>query len=116
MLFAGDRERPVEVPGSRKAELVRWLSKRIGVTVPVPDLSEFGYRLLGGRLVANDAKPAAQLMYAGADGRRITLFVTREDTVRRPVAETFDGEKLHTVCLPGGPAAHARHGAADPPP
>src|SRR3546814_19335255 len=98
MLFAGDRERPVEVPGSRKAELVRWLSKRIGVTVPVPDLSEFGYRLLGGRLVANDAKPAAQLMYAGADGRRITLFVTREDTVRRRSEERRVGKEGVSTC------------------
>src|SRR3546814_20590706 len=109
MLFAGDRERPVEVPGSRKAELVHWLSKRIGVAVPVPDLSEFGYRLLGGRLVTNDAKPAPQLMSAGAEGRRITLFVTRENTVRRPVPETLDGVKLHIICCLSCAADDAVH-------
>ena len=113
LLFAPEQERPVEIPGNRRAELVTWLSKRVGVPVSLPDLSDAGYHLLGGRLVTNDKKPAAQLMYSTADGRRITLFITEADGTKQSVAEAFDGEEVRFVCWQDGAASYALVGTED---
>ena len=47
-----------------------------------PSLDEYGYALLGGRLLPGDAGPAAQLMYQRADGARVTLYMTAYDARR----------------------------------
>ena len=42
----------------------------------MPDLGASGYELVGGRLLpAEKGRPAAQLMYQDAGGRRVTLYV-----------------------------------------
>jgi anti-sigma factor RsiW len=40
-----------------------------------PDLTPFGYRLMGGRLLPGNGSAAAQLMYDDASSRRLTLYV-----------------------------------------
>ena len=55
--------------------LVRWLSRRVGRTLNPPTLKNAGYDLVGGRLVADEGAPAAQLMYQNADKNRLTLYV-----------------------------------------
>jgi len=54
-VYASDTVRPVEIDGAHKAELVRWVSKRLKRPVPVPDLERSGFHLIGGRLVATMA-------------------------------------------------------------
>ena len=54
---------------------VTWLSKRVGVPLVAPDLSSQGYELLGGRLLPEGGKAAAQFMYQDAKGQRLTLYV-----------------------------------------
>ncbi|WP_291844529.1 anti-sigma factor [Bradyrhizobium sp.] len=66
---------PVEVDASNEAHLVQWLSKRLGRRLAAPDLSQFGYRLMGGRLLPGGGGPAAQLMYDDVGGKRLTLYV-----------------------------------------
>lgn len=66
---------PVEVDTSREAHLLQWLSKRLGRPLAAPDLTRFGYRLMGGRLLPGRDSAAAQLMYDDASGRRLTLYV-----------------------------------------
>ncbi|MFN4090996.1 MAG: anti-sigma factor family protein [Alphaproteobacteria bacterium] len=114
LVFATDYERPVEIPGSRQAELVRWLTKRVGVPIDAPDLRDAGYVLLGGRLVSNDSKPAAQFMYVSPEGRRLTLFITKADDTQRRVAEVFDGEEVRYVCWQNGTAGYVLVGAEEP--
>lgn len=67
---------PVEVEGRQEAHLVGWLSKRLGVRLRAPNLESAGFHLVGGRLLPGDARPAAQLMYEDAQGRRLTLYVS----------------------------------------
>lgn len=74
-VYVVERRHPVEVPGSEEAHLVEWLSNRLGVSLAAPDLTEFGYQLIGGRLLPAVVGPAAQLMYESTDGRRLTLYV-----------------------------------------
>ncbi len=78
-VFAVEVRHPVEVPASDKDHLQAWLSKRLGASFNLPDLSAEGYALLGGRLVATADRPAAQLMYEDAAKNRITIYLVRQD-------------------------------------
>jgi anti-sigma factor RsiW len=77
-VFAVEVRHPVEVGADEEAHLVKWLTKRIGGTVRAPNLQSAGFHLVGGRLLASDFGPAAQLMYEDAGGRRLTLYLTRD--------------------------------------
>jgi len=66
---------PVEVRASDEAHLVQWLSKRLGRPLAAPDLSPYGFRLMGGRLLPADDEAAAMLMYDDGGGRRLTVYV-----------------------------------------
>jgi anti-sigma factor RsiW len=74
-VYAPEVRHPVEVAASDRDHLVAWLSKRIGEPLKIPDLSREGYTLLGGRLLAAEDRPAAQLMYEDADKHRIAIFL-----------------------------------------
>ncbi len=79
VVYASDPVRPVEIPAAQEDLLVKWLSKRLGRALVVPDLSAQGFKLVGGRLLSAQEGPAAQFMYQNADGERITLFAVRAD-------------------------------------
>ena len=73
--FVVEVAHPVEVAATQEAHLLHWLSKRLGRPLMVPDLSRFGYRLMGGRLLPAGGAAAAQLMYDDPSGRRLTVYV-----------------------------------------
>lgn len=73
--FVVEVAHPVEVVAAQEAHLLQWLSKRLGRPLAAPDLSRFGYRLMGGRLLPAGDAAAAQLMYDDASGRRLTVYV-----------------------------------------
>jgi anti-sigma factor RsiW len=84
--YAVEVAHPVEVPASDEAHLVKWLSKRLGQPIRVPDLARDGFRLIGGRLVPGQASPAGLLMYEDAMGRRLTIYVTRVEGAETDLA------------------------------
>ncbi|VBB11525.1 anti-sigma factor family protein [Burkholderia stabilis] len=91
-VYAADRDDPVEVGAGDRSRLDAWLSARVGRPVRAPSLDEYGYALLGGRLLPGEAGPAAQLMYQRADGERVTLYMTAYDARRlAPQAMSADG-------------------------
>jgi anti-sigma factor RsiW len=71
---------PVEVGADEEAHLVQWLSKRLRSDIAAPDLSAFGYRLMGGRLLPGTTGPAAMLMYDSEGGLRLTLYIKTDET------------------------------------
>ncbi len=79
-VFSGEIRHPVEVPGSDSAHLAKWLGARIGVPFTAPDITDSGFALLGGRLLAEGPRPAALLMYEDTTGRRITLYMEKWPT------------------------------------
>lgn len=79
VVFVAEIRHPVEVAVSERAHLVGWLSKRLGTELKVPDLAESGYTLMGGRLLPAATGPAAQFMYEGASGQRLTLYLRRAE-------------------------------------
>ncbi|HEX7684094.1 MAG TPA: anti-sigma factor [Trinickia sp.] len=77
-VYTPEVRHPVEVGGSDETHLVAWLSKRLDRHLSAPSLQEYGYSLVGGRLLPGDDKsPAAQFMYENREGARLTLYVTR---------------------------------------
>jgi anti-sigma factor RsiW len=71
---------PIEVPATA-SHLNPWLSRRvvgIPTSLKAPDLSAFGLKLMGGRLLPwQPGKPAALFMYENAALERYTLYVAR---------------------------------------
>jgi anti-sigma factor RsiW len=66
---------PVEVTAAQEAHLVQWLSRRLGRPLSAPDLGQYGYRLMGGRLLPAGGGAAAQFMYEDQSGKRLTVYV-----------------------------------------
>lgn len=77
VVYAPEVRHPVEVAAADEAHLVAWLSKRLHTQIRAPDLSAHGYFLVGGRLLPSTDRMAAQFMYQGEDGRRVTLYTRR---------------------------------------
>ena len=77
-VYSPDKRRPVEVGADQEQALVTWLTRRMGAAVRAPVLAPLGYALIGGRLLPGESGPVAQFMYGAEDGRRLTLYVTRE--------------------------------------
>lgn len=75
-VYTPEQRHPVEVAASEEQHLISWLSKRLNRPLSVPSLQEYGYSLVGGRLLPGEAGPAAQFMYENPDGARLTLYVT----------------------------------------
>jgi anti-sigma factor RsiW len=85
-VYTPERRHPVEVAASDEEHLINWLSKRLNRPLSVPSLQEYGYSLVGGRLLPGEAGPAAQFMYENHSGARLTLYVTgaaRDETAFR---------------------------------
>ncbi len=73
--FVVEVAHPVEVKASSELHLQQWLSKRLGRPIAAPDLSKFGYKLMGGRLLPGGSGVAAQFMFDDASGKRLTVYV-----------------------------------------
>jgi anti-sigma factor RsiW len=88
-VYTPEKRHPVEVTSEQETHLVKWLSKRLGAPVHAPNLSEFGYQLVGGRLLPAPNGAAAQFMFEGAQGNRLTLYVVRKATAGADTAFRF---------------------------
>lgn len=75
-LYSVEVLHPVEVVAEEREHLTRWLSKRLGQPISAPDITSFGFSLVGGRLLPSGNDPAAQFMYENESGERITFFAT----------------------------------------
>jgi len=80
VVYSPDLRHPVEVGADQEAHLVAWLSKRLGTPIRPPRLSKLGYELVGGRLLPGQSGPVAQFMYHDAGGKRLTLYVSTEQS------------------------------------
>jgi anti-sigma factor RsiW len=74
-VYSPEVRHPVEVGADQEAHLVGWLSKRLGASLRVPQLTAVGYQLVGGRLLPGSRGPVAQFMFQDGNGQRLTLYV-----------------------------------------
>ena len=102
VVYSPEVRHPVEVGANEEAHLVAWLSKRLGTPLRIPQLTEQGYALVGGRLLPGQPDeraekslmaPVAQFMYQDAKGLRLTLYVRINADASRETAFRFAQEK-----------------------
>jgi len=92
-VYSPEMRHPVEVRAADEAHLITWLSKRLGKPLAIPPLGEYGYALVGGRLLPGAAGPAAQFMYQNDAGARLTLYVSASGRDRDKVHLLSDGSR-----------------------
>jgi anti-sigma factor RsiW len=92
-VYSPEQRHPVEVGAADQAQLVAWLSKRLGKPLSVPSLQEYGYALVGGRLLPGASGPAAQFMYENDAGERLTLYVGASGKTSSAVRLLRDGNR-----------------------
>jgi anti-sigma factor RsiW len=90
-LYVVEVRHPVEVPGSERAHMTQWLSKRLGYQQYIPDLSAIGLKLVGGRLLPGPTGAAAFYMYEGPSGERYTLYCSKVGTPESALRFTGGG-------------------------
>lgn len=112
-VYAPEVKHPVEVGAHDKAHLAAWLSKRLGHPLAVPDLSAEGYTLLGGRLLAGEDRPAAQLMYEDRAKRRITIFLSANPNNNETAFQVEEKDNLVACYWLDGPFGFAIAGELD---
>ena len=106
VIYSAETRRAVEVAASQEQDMIRWLSRRMNTAVRVPNLTEFGFEALGGRLLPGSRGPACQLMYQNAAGKRLTIYLSRDALGERPVRYS-DQDTVHVVFWSDGTLAFA---------
>jgi len=83
-LFAsGDMAQKVDMKTSAPNELQNWLNQHFIQTAPLPDFSVYGFKPVGGRLMASDKGAAAMVLYQNEQGQAIVYYI-------RPPGELFN--------------------------
>jgi anti-sigma factor RsiW len=95
-VYAYETEHLVEVPASRQAELETWLSARLRYAFSAPDLHSYALEFRGGRLLAVDGQPVAQLMYTGKDGTVVAVCIARTSVDASAQLQRLDDNDLTT--------------------
>jgi anti-sigma factor RsiW len=120
IIYSPEVRHPVEVDADQEGHLVTWLSKRLGTPIHPPKLRKVGYELIGGRLLPGQSGPVAQFMYHNADGQRLTLYVSTEQSSNKDTGFRFaeegpvnvfywiDGKFGYALSAPTGKAELAR--------
>ena len=65
----------VEVPADEVDHLQMWLGDRLHGDFRVPDLAPLGLRFAGGRMLALEGRPVAQLMYERDEGLPVAICI-----------------------------------------
>jgi anti-sigma factor RsiW len=95
-LYIGEVRHPIEVRAD-ESHLIPWLSRRLGTPLKAPDFSDFGLRLMGGRLLPGIEGPAALFMYENGNGERFTLYSTPLKTSSPTSFRYREGDKYASV-------------------
>lgn len=103
--------------------LIPWLSRHLGAPLQAPSLRDYGWKLLGGRLLpaGDDPRPGtplarAQLVYENGAGERLTLYVSPgagpspAATALRLARRTDAGQTTLSLYWTSGPLAYTLSG------
>lgn len=94
-IYSVENLHPVEVTTDKQEHLNSWLSKRLKTKLQAPDLSQYHFELVGGRLLpSTQERMAAQYMYQNGLGERITLYIRRGNWSEQESAIAYQNEKL----------------------
>jgi len=115
-VYTPEKLHPVEVDAKKEQHLFKWLSKRLSNDVKAPPLSRYGYELMGGRLLPNEGRPAAQFMYENKTGNRLTLYVRTHVTGQQETLFNFSNhDGIRVFYWIDGPVGYALSGTINKP-
>lgn len=111
LVYSPERRHAVEVGAAEEQHLVKWLSKRLGFPLKIPNLSDQGYELVGGRLLPGNQGPVANFMYQDRTGQRLTLYV-RTDIKGAPTTafRFYEEGQVRVFYWLDGPVGYALSG------
>ena len=113
-VYVPEVRHPVEVRADEREHLNTWLSKRLAHTIVAPDVRNAGYQLIGGRLLPDAGRPAAQFMYEDENGVRITLYIRAHgETARETSLRHAANSGIGVVYWVDGPLAYALTGSIE---
>jgi len=93
--YAGGASEQTEFGADAATKLGTLLDKRLGAPLRLPDLSQKGFSLVGGRLLpAVDGAAAAQLLYRDQAGRLVTVFLGPADKTRLTATQATERKDL----------------------
>ncbi|WP_034301862.1 anti-sigma factor [Herbaspirillum sp. RV1423] len=75
MFATSDMAQQVDMKTSEPAQLQNWLNRHFVQAAPMPDFSAYGFRPVGGRLMASDKGAAAMVLYQNNQGQAIVYYV-----------------------------------------
>lgn len=83
-IFDNQTQTPMDVMASQHAELTSWVARYFINGNPPPNLEQFGFRLVGARLMATAQGPAALIMYQDPQGTRVGWYIRPLEPVKLP--------------------------------
>lgn len=83
-IFDNQMQTPMDVLASQHAELTSWVARYFINGNPPPNLEQFGFRLVGARLMATAQGPAALIMYQDPQGTRVGWYIRPLEPVKLP--------------------------------
>lgn len=86
-LFDNTAVTPMDVVATQQTELTRWVSRYFINGHQPPNLEQYGFTLVGGRLIATAQGPAALIMYQGPSGTRVGWYIRPLSPVKLPHGE-----------------------------
>jgi len=114
VVFTRERRHAVEARAdTEERHLVNWLSRRVGRKLNPPPLDSAGFRLIGGRLVADDGSPAAQFMYEDGAKRRLTIYVRKARDEKNVAFRIVEARGVSAFYWVEKPYAYALIGKVD---
>ena len=96
---------PVDVSSKNHQHVSRFLRKRIGSDVQVPQLQHVGLDLRGGRVISLSQKPSAHLVYRRATGDVVSILATPDPdgslarAFNAPLAKTLLEHKVDDTSI-----------------
>ena len=112
-VYVPEVRHPVEVGAAEQEHLNAWLSKRLERPISAPDLRAAGYALIGGRLLPDAYRPAAQFMFENDKGERITLYIRHAPDNRETSFAYTENDGFGVVYWIDDGLAYALTAAAD---
>jgi anti-sigma factor RsiW len=92
-----DQAAKVDFRPTSAGDLQRWLTRRVGASARLPDLSAAGFRAVGGRLFTTDSgATAAMVLYQDDAGRTLSFYLRPAESKHRllPAGQRVDGALL----------------------
>lgn len=94
-VYAKQKRHLVEVPGTERAHIEKWLGGTTKVNFSVPDLQELGFNFEGARLLVINGQPVAQLIYKETSGAIVAICLKKNSKGQQAsVGKTFKTDQI----------------------